>query len=448
MRNRESRKASPTRIALALIALTIGFLGVVCAQRTVVAQGAQMTERAVTVSVVDAPETPRLPLQKLLDTISSVSPDSTPLLDQSDVYAVSAGAQIVRHDVRTKRNDWKASGATPFSHVVASTDRVYVIGPNATVVARNKKSGAFLWTRRVSSSGNLRLSLIRGMLFVEGDDVTRLDPITGAVLWRAQTGRVGKLVAPGLVFASIARGEPIQESISIIDTASGEILNYNPGMPSGIAQIVGIRGTDVLVHVSATSTTIDEDGYALTRIVWLNSATGHFVKNWPYRPDAASHGPDTGIATPIVDGANVAFQSGDSIYVYGLDAAPASQRPLRFDGAGDLIAFRRGQLYTRTDDGLYAIRSEGKRATRRQVLPYHYDPSLNLPALVQTEDTIAVSDGSTIEVLDLVTNKARQYSAACQDLFRVLRSGTLVALQCQNSAATQTGVIYVVRVGG
>jgi outer membrane protein assembly factor BamB len=370
------------------------------------------------------------------------------VLDENDIYVVSVGGQVIRCDVITKRDVWHAAGAMPFSDLIATRDRLYVLGSKAAVVARDKRVGTLLWSKRVSDAGNPQLSMIRSMLFVAGNNVTRLDPTTGAVLWSAQTGRVGKLMAPASVVASIAGGDPIQESISVIDAASGKILNtYSPGMPTGIAQILGVRGDAVLVHASATTTTIDEDEYALTRIVWLNSTTGRLVKSWAYRPDAAAHGADTGIATPIVDGAEVAFQSGDSIYRYALDAAPALQRPRRIDGVGDLIAFRRGQLYTRTDDGLYAVRFEGKRATRRHVLTYRYDPSLNQPALVQTEDTVAVTDGSTIQVLDLVTNNAHRYSAACGDLFRVLRSGSLIALQCLNSIKTQTGVMYIVRVG-
>lgn len=442
----ESNSAQVAKIGIVLLSSAISILALVSVQRCVLAQVGHMTERAITVSVGEGSPAPRLSPQKVLDAVSPVSPYASPVLEQNDIYAVSADGHLVRRDVLTGQNRWRSAGATPFSDVVASQDRLYAIETDATVVARDKKSGALLWSRRVSDAGNLRLTMIRGMLFVQGDYVTRLSPDAGAVLWQAQTGRVSKLVAPASVFASTAAGEPIQESIAVINSASGKILAvYNPGSPVGIAQIVGIRGDAVLVHASATATTINEDGDALTRIVWLDSKTGQLVKNWPYRPDATSHGPDTGIANPIVDGGYVAFQTGDSIYRYDLETAPVSQRPYRLQGIGNLIAFRGDQMYTQTEDGLYGIRFAGERAIRRHLLAYHYDASLNRPAPVQTEDTIAVSDGQTIQVLDLVTNKARRYSATCAELFGVFRSGNLVALQCENAAAKQGGVIYVVR---
>ncbi len=284
------------------------------------------------------------------------------------------------------------------------------------------------------------------MLFVRGENVTRLNPRTGKILWQAQTGRANQLVAPASVFVSVAEGEPIQESIVVIDAASGNAhTGDDPGKPAGIARILGIRGKAVLVHASASSATIDEDGYALTRIHWLSSQTGQIQKDWAYRPDSALYGPDTGIANPIVDGSEVAFQTGDSIYRYNLDTAPFLQLPVRVQGAGTLMAFRRGELYTQTGDGLYATRLQGDRAIRRRVMAYEYDPSLNEPALVQTDDTIAVSDGATIQVLDLLTDKAQRYPAHCGSLFRVLRSGNFVAMQCENSAAEQAGVIYAGR---
>ncbi len=427
----------------------IGVVIFVWAQQSGLVSGSPTTERSIAVSIADAPPLKNLPPQKALDTISPVSPYSVPVLDQRDVYSVSPAGHIVRRNILARTNVWVSAGATPFSDMIASEDRLYVIGQNSTVVARDEKSGALLWSRRVADAGNLQLSMIRGMLFVQGEDVTRLNPITGAILWHAQTGRVSKLVAPASVFASIAEGDPIQESIAVLNSASGKLLtSYNPGMPVGSAQILESQRNAVLVHASASATTIDEDGNALTRIVWLNSITGQIIKDWPYRPDAMSHGPDTGMANPIVDGKSMAFQVGDSIYRYDLETEPSSQHPLRIQGAGDLIAFRRGQLYTRSRDGLYVIEFEGDRAIRHHVLAYRYDPTLNQPALVQAEDTIAVSDGSVIQVLDLLTNKAQRYSASCGEILGVFRSRSLVAVQCENVKAAQAGAIYVVQLPG
>lgn len=144
----------------------------------------------------------------------------------------------------------------------------------------------------------------------------------------------------------------------------------------------------------------------------------------------------------------MAFQTGDSIYRYELDAAPLAQQPLRIQDSGRLAAFRRSRLYTQAGDGIYEIRLDGNRAIRRRVMAYEYDPSLNEPALVQTNDAIAVSDGSTIQVLDLTTDKSRRYSAHCDALLRILRSGDFVAMQCENSAAAQGGIIYAGRLNG
>src|SRR5581483_4727116 len=291
---------SNRRPAARIFALMTSSVILLCAQHCGLLSGAPASEQSIAVSVESAPPLKQLPARRALESIASVMPYSVPALDQNDIYFVSTEGRIVKRDVVAHANRWTFGGAAPFSDVIVSNNRVYVTGPNSTIVARDKNSGKLIWSRDIPGDGNVRLSMIRGMLFARSESVTRLDPVNGAVLWRAQTGRVDKVVAPASVFAAIAEGSPIQESISVIDSASGRIVaEYNPGGPAGIARILEAQGDAVLVHAAATGATIDEDGYALTKLVWLDSVTGQMMRSWSYRPDAKSHGPDTMIATPI-----------------------------------------------------------------------------------------------------------------------------------------------------
>lgn len=89
------------------------------------------------------------------------------VLGQSEVYSVSPAGDIARRNILTHVNGWTSAGASPFSDMLASAGRLYVVGPNSTVIARDKDSGAVLWRSREPDAGDLRLSMVRGMLFVQ-----------------------------------------------------------------------------------------------------------------------------------------------------------------------------------------------------------------------------------------------------------------------------------------